>query len=98
MISLLIWVALMSDPLQKPGGFEDVMNHFATQSSISDVQPRDLACIGDRYMTDIAFGNLHGMHTIYVSPITLEGEKRATLQVSLLPLCLFSSRSDLDLI
>lgn len=30
--------------------------------------------IGDRYLTDVVFGNRHGMLTIRVTPLTFEGE------------------------
>lgn len=37
--------------------------------------------IGDRYLTDIVFGNLYGMLTIHVDPFTLQGENLAVLLV-----------------
>lgn len=30
--------------------------------------------IGDRYLTDVVFGNRHGMLTIRVAPLTSKGE------------------------
>lgn len=30
--------------------------------------------VGDRYLTDVVFGNRHGMLTIRVSPLTPKGE------------------------
>jgi phosphatidylglycerophosphatase GEP4 len=30
--------------------------------------------IGDRYLTDVVFGNRHGMLTIRVAPLTRQGE------------------------
>lgn len=30
--------------------------------------------IGDRYLTDVVFGNRHGMLTIRVAPLTVKGE------------------------
>lgn len=33
-----------------------------------------IAVIGDRYLTDILFGNMHGMLTIHTSPLTKDGE------------------------
>ena len=32
--------------------------------------------IGDRYLTDIVYGNRHGMLTIRPKPLTLQGEHR----------------------
>ena len=36
-----------------------------------------LIMIGDRYLTDIVYGNRHGMLTIRPSPLTREGEPQA---------------------
>lgn len=30
--------------------------------------------VGDRYLTDVVFGNRHGMFTIRVAPLTSNGE------------------------
>lgn len=53
---------------KKPGGFHEVMHHFAdVVESASDV-----CIVGDRILTDIVFGNLHGMYTIHTKPLSLE--------------------------
>lgn len=49
---------------QKPGGIEHVEAHF-------HVDPATLVMIGDRYSTDVLFGNLHG--TIHVHTPTSTG-------------------------
>jgi hypothetical protein len=36
--------------------------------------PSRLVMIGDRYLTDVVYGNRHGMLTIRPSPLTLQGE------------------------
>lgn len=41
-----------------------------------------LIMIGDRYLTDIVYGNRHGMLTIRPSPLTLKGEPRTVQLVS----------------
>lgn len=35
--------------------------------------------VGDRYLTDIVFGNRHGMLTVRVSPLTTAGEPPGVL-------------------
>lgn len=36
----------------------------------------ELCFIGDRLLTDVVFGNLHGMLTVHTQPLTLEGDNR----------------------
>ena len=38
--------------------------------------------IGDRYLTDVVYGNRNGLFTIRPAPLTLEGEPSAVLFVS----------------
>lgn len=38
---------------------------------------KDLVIIGDRYLTDVVFGNMNGSFTIYVPPISTDGENIA---------------------
>ncbi len=47
---------------KKPGGLKDVMAHFG-----GGFQPADLVVVGDRYSTDVIFGNMHGkaVHDVY---------------------------------
>ncbi|ACI64305.1 predicted protein, partial [Thalassiosira pseudonana CCMP1335] len=40
---------------KKPGGLEELMDHFPHVDS-----PSQLCMVGDRLLTDIVFGNLHG--------------------------------------
>lgn len=49
---------------KKPGGLEEVMNHF---SNVDD--PSQLCMVGDRLLTDIVFGNLYGMLTVHCDPL-----------------------------
>lgn len=39
--------------------------------------------VGDRYLTDVVFGNRNGMLTIRPAPFTAKGEPKAVLLVSL---------------
>jgi phosphatidylglycerophosphatase GEP4 len=34
----------------------------------------DVVFVGDRYLTDVVFGNRHGMLTVRVAPLTSQGE------------------------
>ncbi|CAM9856682.1 unnamed protein product, partial [Discosporangium mesarthrocarpum] len=43
------------------------------------VRCEDLCVIGDRLLTDIVFGNLHGMLTIHTRPLTLDGDNRPAI-------------------
>lgn len=36
----------------------------------------ELCFVGDRLLTDVVFGNLHGMLTVHTRPLTLEGDNR----------------------
>jgi phosphatidylglycerophosphatase GEP4 len=40
--------------------------------------------IGDRYLTDVVYGNRHGMLTIRVSPLTSKGEPPSVTAVRLM--------------
>jgi phosphatidylglycerophosphatase GEP4 len=52
---------------QKPGGIAEVLQYFKCE-------PHELVVIGDRYFTDMLFGNLYGMLTIHTAPLTAKGE------------------------
>ena len=36
--------------------------------------PHEMVFIGDRYLTDVVYGNRHGMLTVRVAPLTSKGE------------------------
>jgi hypothetical protein len=73
---------------KKPLGFDSVMQHFAALSPSSSsggggatpvsgpvvTAPSQLAMVGDRYFTDVLFGNLHGMLTVHTSLLTSSGD------------------------
>ncbi|KAM9992274.1 hypothetical protein ACTFIY_009731 [Dictyostelium cf. discoideum] len=60
-------IKVLKHNTKKPDGIDSVKNHFKTD-------PKNLIMIGDRYLTDILFGNLYGMLTIYTHPITFIGD------------------------
>lgn len=56
---------------KKPGGTaEAVSAHFGGAS------PSSLVMVGDRYLTDIVYGNRHGMLTIRTAPFAPHKDKR----------------------
>ena len=60
---------------KKPaGGPEDLERHFGCAAE-------DLVMVGDRYLTDVVYGNRLGMLTVRPTPFTLEGET-ATVKMS----------------
>lgn len=67
--------------VKKPGCLEEVLEHFNrnTTGNTGGVKLKadDLVIVGDRVLTDIAFGNLCGMLTVLVDPFTSEGDNRA---------------------
>ncbi|EGC34924.1 hypothetical protein DICPUDRAFT_152793 [Dictyostelium purpureum] len=60
-------IKVLKHNTKKPDGIDSVTNHFKTD-------PSNLVMVGDRYLTDILFGNLYGMFTIYTNPITSKGD------------------------
>mmetsp|Transcript_5590 Transcript_5590/g.7954 ORF Transcript_5590/g.7954 Transcript_5590/m.7954 type:complete len:190 (+) Transcript_5590:202-771(+) len=48
---------------KKPGGLEEVLKHFNLED------PSQLCMVGDRLLTDVVFGNLHGMLTVHTLPL-----------------------------
>ena len=55
-------------PEKKPLGFESVLAHFG------NVDASNLVMVGDRYLTDVTFGNLHGMLCVRTSQLTQKGD------------------------
>lgn len=49
---------------KKPGGIDEVMQHFPNVEDASQ-----LCMVGDRLLTDVVFGNLHGMLTVHTLPL-----------------------------
>ncbi|EIE24037.1 HAD-superfamily phosphatase, partial [Coccomyxa subellipsoidea C-169] len=56
---------------KKPAG------EAATLEAHFGCSPSKLVMIGDRYLTDVVYGNRHGMLTIRPTPLTLSGEPLA---------------------
>ena len=55
---------------KKPGGGPDaVLDHFRAVKG-NELRCDHVAMVGDRLLTDVVYGNLNGMYTILVDPIT----------------------------
>lgn len=39
-----------------------------------DAKEDELVFVGDRFFTDVVFGNMHGMLTVHVEPFTSKGD------------------------
>ena len=61
-------VPVLRRPEKKPRGFESVRAHFG------NVDPARLVMVGDRYLTDVTFGNLHGMLCVRTAQLTSAGD------------------------
>uniref|UniRef100_H3GJ28 Uncharacterized protein n=1 Tax=Phytophthora ramorum TaxID=164328 RepID=H3GJ28_PHYRM len=61
--------------LKKPGGIAFVKKHFG------GVDPETLVVIGDRYSTDVLFGNLNGLLTIRTEQFTPQSESVVNRQL-----------------
>ena len=59
---------------KKPRGFESVRKHFGCDGT-------ELVMVGDRYLTDVTFGNLHGMLTVHTEQLTTVGDNRVAQQM-----------------
>ncbi|KAG1684077.1 hypothetical protein DVH05_007917 [Phytophthora capsici] len=68
-------VAVLRHNQKKPGGMEFVKKHFG------EVDPQSLVVIGDRYSTDVLFGNLNGLLTIRTEQFTPESESVVNSQL-----------------
>jgi phosphatidylglycerophosphatase GEP4 len=69
-------IAVIRHVEKKPGGLPDVLKHFnmlnssdSNESAATAASASHICMIGDRLLTDIVFGNLHGMLTIHTLPL-----------------------------
>ena len=71
-------MAVLRHGKKKPAGGDEVMSWFRERSEAGvGVSPHELVFVGDRLLTDVVFGNLHGMLTVHVQPFTLRGDNPA---------------------
>lgn len=62
-------VPVLRRPEKKPRGFEAVRAHFGEATD-----PATLVIVGDRYLTDVTFGNAHGMLCVRTDLLTRTGD------------------------
>jgi len=62
-IETSLGIAVIRHAEKKPGGLQEVLRHFAMED------PAELCMVGDRLLTDVVFGNLHGMLTVHTLPL-----------------------------
>jgi len=67
---------------KKPRGIESVREHFR------GCDPSSLCMIGDRYLTDVVFGNLHGMLCVHTDQLTSRGDNPMAKLMHRLERCL----------
>ena len=63
-------LAVLRRQQKKPRGFESVRAHFG------GADPASLVMGGDRFLTDVVFGNLHGMLTVHTRQLTSVGDNK----------------------
>ena len=64
---------------KKPGGLEEVMKHFEESGVESASQ---LCMVSDRLLTDVVFGNLHGMLTVHCLPLCTGEENKGDNKIA----------------
>eukprot|EP00581_Thalassiosira_minuscula_P002078 CAMPEP_0183738860 /NCGR_PEP_ID=MMETSP0737-20130205/55627_1 /TAXON_ID=385413 /ORGANISM="Thalassiosira miniscula, Strain CCMP1093" /LENGTH=239 /DNA_ID=CAMNT_0025973503 /DNA_START=26 /DNA_END=745 /DNA_ORIENTATION=- len=70
-------IAVIKHSEKKPGGLGEVMKHFP---NVDD--PSQLCMAGDRLLTDVVFGNLHGMLTVHILPLCTGEENKKDNKVA----------------
>lgn len=69
-------IAVIRHNEKKPGGLPEVLQHFALDDASR------ICVVGDRLLTDIVFGNLHGMLTVHTLPLCRGKENKRDNTVS----------------
>jgi len=72
-------VPVIRHATKKPGGSADAL---AAHFRIPPASVHTLVMVGDRYLTDVVYGNRLGLLTVRPDPITATGEPRAVRLVS----------------
>lgn len=54
---------------KKPDCIQDVLVHFTRHQTF--VRASEICMVGDRVLTDVLFGNLHGMFSVLVKPLSI---------------------------
>jgi phosphatidylglycerophosphatase GEP4 len=61
---------------KKPGGLAEVLSHFHLDD------PSQICMVGDRLLTDVVFGNLHGMLTVHTLPVCKGSDNAADNKIA----------------
>ncbi|CAM9258184.1 unnamed protein product [Hapterophycus canaliculatus] len=76
-IETALGIPVLRHDEKKPGGIVEVLAFFEGKDPEGgSVQLDELCFVGDRLLTDVVFGNLHGMLTVHTQPLTLKGDNR----------------------
>jgi len=81
---------------KKPDCIDDVLgfiNEGRQEESLPALATEQVAMIGDRLLTDVVFGNLHGMVTIHCQPLSIVNDNPAAKFIRFVPLHNFSRRA-----
>lgn len=70
-------IAVIHHDEKKPGGLEEVLSHFSMED------PAELCMVGDRLLTDVVFGNLHGMLTIHTLPLCTGADNQGDNKIAM---------------
>jgi phosphatidylglycerophosphatase GEP4 len=81
-IEAAMGIAVIRHQEKKPGGLHEVLQHFDLLESSTSSHPvvgasSRICMVGDRLLTDIVFGNLHGMLTVHTLPLLRDGRENA---------------------
>ncbi|CAM9630032.1 unnamed protein product [Pylaiella littoralis] len=76
-IEMALGIPVLRHDEKKPGGIAEVLDFFEGKNTEGrPVRLDELCFIGDRLLTDVVFGNMHGMLTVHTQPLTLEGDNK----------------------
>lgn len=69
---------VITHQIKKPLGFHHVVQHFARNSGRKDIRASEILVVGDRLMTDVMLGTLHGAKTLHCTQtLELKGDNPA---------------------
>ena len=75
-IEASLGLPVLRHALKKPACMDAVREHFG-----EDVRAHELCAIGDRLLTDVLFGHMHGMLTVHTEVLTTDGDNPAAAVV-----------------
>lgn len=62
-----------------------------TRAAANIILPHELCMVGDRSLTDVTFGNMHGMLTVHVGLLTSKGDNKVGRSLKESTLCVIST-------